>query len=1178
MKRLGQTVYVELLKGNVSLKEGLTKLKYQGDMCDNQQILEKISSSKTKAGMNFRKLLFPNSYNQLFKEFLVYDMKCSLEKELYWGQIILCTLAKEINLFLELRRRYENYLMCGKYEEAECVLKSIKSQLGCSFWSMEQEFLLSQLRHGLKENKQLLNEMNTQISHSWVRGFADFFSMKVERNLNMRQYIMRIDRRLSRLDDSQKLFFKMHLLIEINDIKADWQQVLKYASYSSAIDYFINYCKVCSYIISNNPTENKQRKSICAIAEKMSLVIPEPMLKKMAFKGEEFKLSQIEKQLQKIGVEYTEGNYSCVIENCKELLEDNANVFELYEYYIKSCIIGGEVSEFQQRTELNSYLHADSTASLKDTLLNVLYAVYRKGDDFEIAYDEHRVLMRYLSNFYMAPELCNFYLKKVAYYVSDSFKNYLEYQAQYHNMRSSFLYKSELKEKYFSVFKQECGDSSLLALYRNTQSSLVESMREKWYQIKRRAESGNYKEALQGALELCKCDTLYVKEYLKEDLLLFIFEMKTELGLYEDVLEMFVDIYLENHFMTCRINAEEIFDKIQKHTNENVKKSMAMPIFSAIVNQEASCVYGDYANFMDNNGILRPLEIIEKKLCQDKRRLVYFLRNVCTTDVLDSMYLAYENQEEILQERLQICQTLREIDSDNDKLYIEEIGNITQRQNLSNDIRYLEEQKIDFDMERIHSKHYDKFNENFKRYKEIGNIWQDIQGFEGYDLQTGQKIVFYTYISEDSEQYYSYDKYNQKFGMFNELFIELRDEVNFGPMGLDQSLGTRIRHGRLQNQIRRVFEEKNMIFIKKNNQSSEYVPINERTFEMLFNTDAMSPEQITHLKRIISEFTQNIDAIVIKANRDYIRIKTENDYPEGIINMIYDSEDIQELFNEGADFDNAETMMELFEKSIVNRIRIGLQQLGELFRNEIKQQYVNELYHLEQTLNEFYSTLNLETTFGEIRSNLVGCRTEIQTELESISQWFSLPTSQAHPDYHMKDLLELCKATMKNINTRYEEAQIQITNNTDSYWRGKTFSYFNEILIILFNNAFTHTGYRTNIEGLEIDLKLSESDCDFKLEMYTNLADDVNKNELKEKILSIKEQLYAYGYSTRGFNKDSGSGYIKIYHMLRNHIVPQGGWKIDFGLQDDECHFYTMIEIARSAIKGEEHLNGDIID
>lgn len=543
-------------------------------------------------------------------------------------------------------------------------------------------------------------------------------------------------------------------------------------------------------------------------------------------------------------------------------------------------------------------------------------------------------------------------------------------------------------------------------------------------------------------------------------------------------------------------------------------------------------------------------------------------------DILDTMYWAFNTQEEVWEERLFICQTLRKLDPANEQIYVEEIGNITQRQNLSNDIRYLEEQKIDFDMEKIHNNYLPRFSENFKRYKELGKIWQDIQGI---NVIRNQDLIIYTYIVEDNEtENCSINKRNQKFNMFGELFYEMRDEAAFGQMGLDQSLGTRIRHGRLQNQIRHVFEQKNIIFIKKDDNSLQYIPVDESAFEILFDAWNMEEKQVLRLHQIITEFTQIIDSIVTEINRELIRIRTENEYPEGIIDMMYTSTDIFELFNEGGDYENAEIMMELFEKSILNRIRTGLQSLNTLFQNEIKARYIKEINILEEKLRKFYGELDMEFTYNRVRSNLIQCRTEIQHELETISQWFRLPTSQEHPDYYMKDLMATCTATMRNINARFDQATIEIEDATTSLWKGRTFSYFNEILVILFNNAFCHAGYNQNPEELKINLQFIEDDNMLQIKMLTNLSEEVNVEEVEIKTRDIKDRLCLY--ANRVYSKDSGSGYIKIMNMLSNYITSDSGYWINFGVEKDKKHFFTDLKIVKIAIVGEANINETFIN
>lgn len=1174
-RKLDKTIYVNMLMGRIPLIKGFTELKAEKSTIDIEAIINSFAQNKTKTGNEFRSILFPKLYSQLRMKRLTFPIEYDIKKELFWGKTFILSFAKKINEFQKERKSFENSILLGEYEKAREKIEEMKKQFGCSLWSMEQEFLLCELQFGLEANKKFLNELDSCLVSSWVKGFADFFSMKAERNLNIGQYRARIDRRLRKLNEAAKVYFKMHLFVEVNVDDINWSEVLRYASYSSLFDYYLDFCKVCSYIISDSNTSQNLKLYIKSLANELTEVISEPLLDKISFQGNNFEFSDDEKTIQTIGVHYTEGQYQIVIKESKDILETRANIFEIYEYYIKACIISGQVSFFLKRTEEHSYLNDKNNQCIKNILLDVLYAVYQKGSDFQIAFDEIWVLMRYLNGFFIAPELYNFYLKKVAYYFSDFWKKCLDYQGQYHNIRNCALYKGKLREKYIDVFDKKLGRSSITALYKlscSEEKNYIDNIRRQWYQIKQLAQHNNFSEALNCAIEFSHNSNLYVQEYLKEELPLFIFEMKVALKSYKDALEMLIDIFMENKYMVMRIDKGKFFENIKKNMNYDIKKSIAMPILSYIVNDDDySKVFVDFANYMNANNFMTIRDLLSQDLNEDKKRVVFFLRHICTVDILDTMYWAFDNQDEIWKERIYICQKLRKLDPINEKIYIDEIGNITQRQNLSNDIKYLEEQKVDFDMEKLHSSYLMRFSENFNRYKEIGRIWQEIQGV---NVISSKDCIIYAYIMDDGESY-SIDKRNQKLNMFGELFYEMRDEVAFGQMGLDQSLGTRIRHGRLQNQIRHVFEEKNLIFIKRDDDSLEYIPVDKAAFEILFGTCDMEAKQIINLYQIISEFTQSIDNIVTEINKETLRIQTESDYPNGTINMKYTSSEIFELFKEGGDYENAEMMMELFEKSLLDRIRIGLQKLNKLFQNQIKAQYIKEINDLEEKLRHFYNESRMEYVYNKVHSNLIQCRTEIQRELDTISQWFRLPTSQEHPDYYMKDLLETCKATMRNINARYDQAQIEINDNTISCWKGRTFSYFNEILVILFNNAFCHAGYKQKPEELNICLEFIEDKNILQIKMLTNLSEEINVEETKSKIKKIKENLSLY--SNRVYSKDSGSGYIKIANMLQNYVASEG-WLLNFGVDNDKEHFFTDLKIIKSAIIGEDDIYADSVD
>ena len=139
-------------------------------------------------------------------------------------------------------------------------------------------------------------------------------------------------------------------------------------------------------------------------------------------------------------------------------------------------------------------------------------------------------------------------------------------------------------------------------------------------------------------------------------------------------------------------------------------------------------------------------------------------------------------EEEVENERIELCQQLQRLDSKNGNVYIDEISQIMQQRRLLKGIQYLEDVKIDFDINKVINEHKEVFNDNYTRFNHIGNL--DIE----YKALDSNDIIFIKKSFVESK------KYDFKMIAFKELLVDYRDELAFGKYGLDQSLGIRVRH------------------------------------------------------------------------------------------------------------------------------------------------------------------------------------------------------------------------------------------------------------------------------------------------------------------------------------------------------------------------------------------------
>ena len=179
------------------------------------------------------------------------------------------------------------------------------------------------------------------------------------------------------------------------------------------------------------------------------------------------------------------------------------------------------------------------------------------------------------------------------------------------------------------------------------------------------------------------------------------------------------------------------------------------------------------------------------------------------------------------------------------------------------------------------------------------------------------------------------------------MLLDFEHEFAFGKYGLDQSLGTRIRHGSIQNQLRVVFERNNIIFVKKSTNDLSYIP--SMNFSEICKS--IDYENRNKLYNAISRFSQMVDTYIEELKSKYIQIRTEELHTEGLIDLRIDISELMKLFNEAQTINNENIVLESFELYWLEKTRIGLEYTRSYFEDIVKKEFIHILSHLEEDLH-----------------------------------------------------------------------------------------------------------------------------------------------------------------------------------------------------------------------------------
>ena len=263
----------------------------------------------------------------------------------------------------------------------------------------------------------------------------------------------------------------------------------------------------------------------------------------------------------------------------------------------------------------------------------------------------------------------------------------------------------------------------------------------------------------------------------------------------EIVLNLAANLVVDNIYASLIIPWRKIIDYIDKGSSE-IRKNICTPIlyyvFAYYIEKSTKDDLGIVCNdFFLMENIERPSEmhIFEGKY--DKKMLVYFLKNVCTTKIMDDALCIFENTQERDQERVEICNLLTHLDPDYSKEYENEIREITQKLMINKELKIIDESRIHVNVDGIRDRLVNAEGAGNRFDKSLKNDFQRYLFYRDEKMQQWMQFVH----GEDS----SYEKYAQLRSTSERLCIDLvlkiRDAfVSSDEYGLNGYLSLNIRH------------------------------------------------------------------------------------------------------------------------------------------------------------------------------------------------------------------------------------------------------------------------------------------------------------------------------------------------------------------------------------------------
>ena len=625
----------------------------------------------------------------------------------------------------------------------------------------------------------------------------------------------------------------------------------------------------------------------------------------------------------------------------------------------------------------------------------------------------------------------------------------------------------------------------------------------------------------------------YFKEaYIRYEIDLFIKNLD-----FVQATKMFVLAYAENKLLAYVLNTTEIVksisDKIKNGESLLLEELCYIFIDNSdfFVEERRNC----FLNYFDNSAAEEPLDLINEETKTDPI-VLFFLYNVCNKEMLPNLYRKFKSTEAVENYRLKICEFLLEKNGYiNKKDLMSEAEKISKSRALSKKMKEVDKSRVTINTDFIKNNCFDEIDEEVAAYNVTGP-----ESFFVTDIIAGIPVLALT---------------NRHNTILNNMYNVYAKEFCFGNHSIDLSLSTRVRHGAFSNQILKAFTDNNLTF--NGHGKNEFV-------NKLIEKNAIDAD----VCKVFLKFSDKIKKLLDYFTQHTLKVVLDKPIKDAVFRYDLDDLDLFPIYDkfrnvEYVTFEDVSFVLNefLLQKTNEYLTKIKNEELPTLLQNIIL-----EIDSLSAEIKKFILDQE-ESRF--IERSLINCKTEVQKSFELVTEWFSLSEYNDWENYDFKELIETCQEISKSLFSDFDNLTVNNQIADSCVFRGNTFRDMVDIVLILFNNAVLHSGYKEHLQDLGINVELTEDSSSLYMSFVNNLSDEVNINELDHKIAAINKSFDDKSYLKINTRQEGGMGLYKIMHTLFSVLKLGNG----FYVSRHESNFRVEIKIQKEILFNEKDID-----
>jgi hypothetical protein len=590
---------------------------------------------------------------------------------------------------------------------------------------------------------------------------------------------------------------------------------------------------------------------------------------------------------------------------------------------------------------------------------------------------------------------------------------------------------------------------------------------------------------------------------------------------------------------------KEIVESLSSEEKESLTDSLAYVVLTDLYVSRSSSDLAHLRSFAAEDFLLahslsRPSELRSHASLYDRCLLIHFLRHTCVENVMDT-WTAFSSSQEVARERAAVCQLVAELaPSIRDECHAE-IRDIMRRLTLSARLREVEQSKIHVDVSSVKIVARKTLTESFSRYMDF--LRTGMTPDEKSRMQDTRMRV----ARGDVEALLggAFPR-NEMTDLFESLVVRLRDEfVSSSQHGLDGYLSVRVRHGTLSGQLRRPLESESLVTLRDST-TGKY---KENTFWPGILGIAGTDEQ-TILQEALAQFTESFDSLIEEINSSWLQVRKRKE-DSGLIDFTLLRPEVNFLSTEIRDDMTFDSFLEsIFSHFFSEKLEPSLEKIRTELQENAKPRASDLLLKLQTTAEEKLGGSKI----WRLRSSIGRARTQIQTVINRITEWFRISRSEMSCEpFSIEEVVNIGAASIQAACPDFQ-ADVETSPDLHDFLISGNLTSFVDLLFLIFENAVRHSQLSP---FPSVKVSAFREDGVLHIRVENGLGEAILGKEKAENLARIRENLRVDVFSP-SVNTEGGTGFYKMQKILYHDFCPPTGDRkpsLDFGLSGDSSFF-----------------------